>query len=246
MVEGRKGDVHVLTVRSVASGILPPSAARWHSTYPSTVLRLHDYSHRRNLEEAMRVGETLSETYGGYIASMTTGQFVLRIPSKRLREVMDAVGEMGVVESKSLNAQDVTDEWVDIESRLAALEKTQKLRPRPEARHRIEHAGLVRPDQLPRLAALGVTVVVQPSFPRYYGDDYATVMGEERADWLYRGRGFLDQGSGSPAARTVRWRWRPAAGDPVHGGAGLGIRPPHRRGRGDHHGGGAAPVHRGR
>jgi len=56
VVEGRKGDVHVLTVRSVASGILPPSAARWHATYPSTVLRLHDYSHRRDLEEAMRGG----------------------------------------------------------------------------------------------------------------------------------------------------------------------------------------------
>jgi hypothetical protein len=79
-----------------------------------------------NLEEAMRVAETLPETYGGYIASMSTGAFVLRIPSKRLREVMDAVGEMGVVENKSLTAQDVTDEWVDIESRLSALEKTHK------------------------------------------------------------------------------------------------------------------------
>ena len=39
-----------------ASGILPPSAARWHSLYPSTVLRPHDYSHRRDLEEAMRGG----------------------------------------------------------------------------------------------------------------------------------------------------------------------------------------------
>lgn len=56
VVEGREGDVRVLTVRSVASGILPASAARWHATYPSTVLRLHDYSHRRALEEALRGG----------------------------------------------------------------------------------------------------------------------------------------------------------------------------------------------
>ncbi|WP_159765423.1 amidohydrolase [Streptomyces sp. HM190] len=86
----------------------------------------------------------------------------------------------------------IGDRAVDVA--LDALEKAQRLRPRPEARHRIEHAGLVRPDQLPRLGALGMTVVVQPSFLRYYGDDYATVMGEERADWLYRGRGFLDHG----------------------------------------------------
>ncbi|MGW3646816.1 amidohydrolase [Streptomyces sp. NPDC000878] len=75
-----------------------------------------------------------------------------------------------------------------------ALEEAQRLRPRPGARHRIEHAGLIRPDQLPRLAALGATAVVQPNFLRYFGDDYASIMGEERAPWLYRGRGFLEHG----------------------------------------------------
>jgi predicted amidohydrolase YtcJ len=77
---------------------------------------------------------------------------------------------------------------------LDALERAQRLRPRPGARHRVEHAGLIRPDQLPRLARLGVSVVVQPSFLRHFGDDYAAIMGEERAPWLYRGRAFLDHG----------------------------------------------------
>ncbi|WP_055563445.1 amidohydrolase [Streptomyces atriruber] len=77
---------------------------------------------------------------------------------------------------------------------LDALERAQRLRPRPHARHRIEHAGLIRPDQLPRFARLGVSAVVQPNFLRFFGDDYAAIMGEERAPWLYRGRGFLDHG----------------------------------------------------
>ncbi|MFH9954776.1 amidohydrolase [Streptomyces roseolus] len=77
---------------------------------------------------------------------------------------------------------------------LDALERAQKLRPRPDARHRVEHAGLIRPDQLPRFAALGVSAVVQPHFLRSFGDDYAAVMGERRAPWMYRGRGFLDHG----------------------------------------------------
>ncbi|MYV48293.1 amidohydrolase [Streptomyces sp. SID2888] len=77
---------------------------------------------------------------------------------------------------------------------LDALERAQRLRPRPGARHRIEHAGLIRPDQLPRFARLGVSAVVQPNFLRHFGDDYAAIMGEERAPWLYRGRGFLDHG----------------------------------------------------
>ncbi|KAF4406871.1 amidohydrolase [Streptomyces lycii] len=77
---------------------------------------------------------------------------------------------------------------------LDALELARRLRPRPDARHRVEHAGLIRPDQLPRLAALGAIAVVQPNFLRSFGDDYASVMGEDRAPWLYRGRGFLDHG----------------------------------------------------
>jgi predicted amidohydrolase YtcJ len=77
---------------------------------------------------------------------------------------------------------------------LDALERAQRLRPRPGARHRIEHAGLIRPDQLPRFARLGLSAVVQPNFLRYFGDDYAAIMGEERAPWLYRGRAFLDHG----------------------------------------------------
>ncbi|MGW0391776.1 amidohydrolase [Streptomyces sp. NPDC003042] len=77
---------------------------------------------------------------------------------------------------------------------LHALERAQRIRPRPDARHRIEHAGLIRPDQLARFARIGAIAVVQPNFLRYFGDDYASIMGEDRAPWLYRGKGFLDHG----------------------------------------------------
>ncbi|MDF2826556.1 MAG: putative transcriptional regulator, LysR family, partial [Mycobacterium sp.] len=56
IVDGRAGELHVLTIRSGASGILPISVARWHDLYPGTVLRLHDFSHRRDLEDAVRAG----------------------------------------------------------------------------------------------------------------------------------------------------------------------------------------------
>ncbi|MGH3872917.1 MAG: amidohydrolase [Pseudonocardiaceae bacterium] len=86
----------------------------------------------------------------------------------------------------------IGDRAVDVA--LDALEHAQRSRPRPQARHRIEHAGLVRPDQLPRFAQVGAMAVVQPSFLWYLGDDYAAIMGADRAPWLYRGRGFLDHG----------------------------------------------------
>ncbi|NLU73378.1 amidohydrolase [Streptomyces sp. HNM0575] len=86
----------------------------------------------------------------------------------------------------------IGDRAVDLT--LDAIAEAQRLMPRPAARHRIEHAGLVRPDQLPRFAELGVSAVVQPNFLWYLGDDYAPLMGERRAPWLYRGQGFLDHG----------------------------------------------------
>jgi predicted amidohydrolase YtcJ len=86
----------------------------------------------------------------------------------------------------------IGDRAVDVA--LDALDRAQAAHPRPDARHRIEHAGVVRPDQLDRFARLGVTAVVQPNFLRYFGDDYAAIMGAERLGWLYRGRGFLDHG----------------------------------------------------
>ncbi|MDR7274698.1 amidohydrolase [Catenuloplanes atrovinosus] len=84
----------------------------------------------------------------------------------------------------------IGDRAVDLA--LDAIARAQAVK--PGRRHRIEHAGLVRPDQLARFRDLDVTAVVQPNFLWYLGDDYAEIMGPERADWLYRGAGFLDAG----------------------------------------------------
>ena len=72
-----------------------------------------------NLDEAMQLAEAIPGTHGGYIQSMDIGLVVLRIPSESLRKVMDEVSEYGVVEQRSLRSQDVTAEFVDIESRLS-------------------------------------------------------------------------------------------------------------------------------
>lgn len=77
---------------------------------------------------------------------------------------------------------------------LDALAEARRTVPRPDTRHRIEHCGLVRPDQLDRIAELDVIPVIQPTFLWAYGDDYAKIMGPERAPWMYRGKSFLDRG----------------------------------------------------
>lgn len=79
-----------------------------------------------NLEEAMAKAETLPERFGGYVHSMNAGELVLKIPARKLRPAMAELAEYGTVEQKSLSTQDVSAEYVDIESRIRALEGTHK------------------------------------------------------------------------------------------------------------------------
>ncbi|WP_281201789.1 LysR family transcriptional regulator substrate-binding protein [Nocardia anaemiae] len=54
---GQRGDLQVLTVRSVATGILPPGVAVWHERFPKVVLKIKDYPHVEAMEAAFRDGE---------------------------------------------------------------------------------------------------------------------------------------------------------------------------------------------
>lgn len=59
--------------------------------------------------------------------------------------------------------------------------------------HRIEHAGVVRPDQLDRLARSGVVPVPQPYFIAEFGEGMRRNLGE-RVDWAYRAASLLERG----------------------------------------------------
>ncbi|TIC86667.1 amidohydrolase [Nocardioides sp. GY 10127] len=77
---------------------------------------------------------------------------------------------------------------------LDAVELAQRVAPRPGVRHRIEHFGVARPDQVVRAAALGVVPVPQGRFVGEIGDGMLRALGPERAGWAYRGRSLLDAG----------------------------------------------------
>lgn len=64
----------------------------------------------------------------------------------------------------------------------------------PPLPHRLEHGGVVRPEQLSALAALGVTIVAQPHFMTLYGDSFSTYIGDERSRWSFRMRSLLAAG----------------------------------------------------
>jgi hypothetical protein len=78
-----------------------------------------------DLENAMTSVEALPDTYGGWVHMRTQNQVVLRLPAIHLKPVMALLSKYGVVEARTLQAQDVTAEYVDLESRIKVLHDTQ-------------------------------------------------------------------------------------------------------------------------
>jgi predicted amidohydrolase YtcJ len=72
--------------------------------------------------------------------------------------------------------------------------------PRPDARHRIEHFAVARPDQVVRAAELGVVAVPQGRFATEIGDGMLAALGPARAGWLYRHRSLLEAGLTLPGS----------------------------------------------
>lgn len=67
--------------------------------------------------------------------------------------------------------------------------------PRDDHRHRIEHCGVCRPEDVERIARLGVIPVPQGRFMTEIGDGMMRALGEQRSHWCYRGQSFLDAGA---------------------------------------------------
>lgn len=78
-----------------------------------------------DLQQAMVAAEALPERHGGWIHMRTEGQVIMRLPAASLRTAMDELGELGIVQSRTLQAEDVTTEYVDLESRIKVLKDTQ-------------------------------------------------------------------------------------------------------------------------
>jgi predicted amidohydrolase YtcJ len=77
---------------------------------------------------------------------------------------------------------------------LTAIERAMAAHPRPDPRHRIEHAGIAQPDLVARMAAAGVIPVAQPVFAYEFGEGYVRDYGPERGHRFMPCRAFLQAG----------------------------------------------------
>jgi hypothetical protein len=78
-----------------------------------------------------------------------------------------------------------TVEIATLEAAITALEKAQQQFPKPEQRHRLEHASVCPPHLIRRVKNLHLIVVTQPSFIYYHGERYLATVPEDELRWLY-------------------------------------------------------------
>jgi hypothetical protein len=97
-----------------------PIANKRQIIYTATMqVSVYDLVH--SIEQA----EALPDRLGGWLHQRIDNQLILRIPAEHLREAMDIIAELGVVDYRLLEALDVTAEYTDLESRIRVLTEMQ-------------------------------------------------------------------------------------------------------------------------
>lgn len=118
-------------LKEQAPGDALPSAPRQSATnsaIPSMIIRRCDVSIRVDtLEAAIAAVRRLAGSLGGYIGdvSMNAGEYevrratlVMRIPTARFDDAMAGMSPLGRVEHSSVSAEDVGEEFVDVQARI--------------------------------------------------------------------------------------------------------------------------------
>jgi hypothetical protein len=84
----------------------------------------------QNLKNAQESVEKWCKDFGGYIESFSentnSANFNLRIPSIKFDEALNSVGEFGTVKSKNISTQDVSEQFYDLQGRLATKKIMQE------------------------------------------------------------------------------------------------------------------------
>lgn len=122
------------------------------------------------------------------------GRGMLQFDAEYLRERATAAHRAGW----QLAVHAIGDNAVDLA--LDVIEEANGKYPRAGHRHRIEHASVVRPDQLERMVRLQVVPSPQGRFVYEIGDGVAAGLGEARLPWTYRHASFISAGLTVPGS----------------------------------------------
>ncbi len=201
------GELAVATVRSVAIGILPSSLRHWHDRNPGVSVRLHEYRHRRLLEEDVRrgVGDIAvgprPTSWNGPVTSLGHERFVIVLPKT------DELGSRKTVRLAELAER----EWVLFEAGFGLAEVVAAacgragFQPRASVRTAQSEAAA-------RLAAAGLGPALVPdnivppgldaSIMRIDPPVTRELVAYTRVQWSPAARAFLEL--------LQQWDWAPA------------------------------------
>lgn len=88
----------------------------------------------KSVDDAVKKIRSLQDKAGGYMTSMSVedvgsgvkqGEITIRVPQRRFENVLEQVRKLGKVEEENVSGEDVTDEYVDLESRLRNMERQE-------------------------------------------------------------------------------------------------------------------------
>lgn len=79
-----------------------------------------------------------------------------------------------------------------VEMVINSIEAALNSQPRPDHRHRIEHAGVTPPDLQERMRKLNIIPIPNPAFIYVNGDSYLHYYGD-RVHYMYPAKGYLDK-----------------------------------------------------
>ena len=75
---------------------------------------------------SIQATKALADKLGGYMLRMTTNTIVIRVPADKFDAAVAELNRMGTVLNKDISAQDVTDQYMDLEMRLKNAKATQQ------------------------------------------------------------------------------------------------------------------------
>jgi len=84
-----------------------------------------------DVEATVDAVRLLAESHGGFVSTVNTrderGSITIRVPQRRFHDAVEEIEELGEVESRNLQGEDVTEEYVDLQAELTNMER-QELR----------------------------------------------------------------------------------------------------------------------
>ncbi|MBN2529719.1 MAG: DUF4349 domain-containing protein [Deltaproteobacteria bacterium] len=80
---------------------------------------------KRLMDSLDRISE-MTRKQGGYVDSLTERSIVVRIPGDRFEAMIAAFAKLGDVLAREISAVEVTEQYTDLQSRLAVAEKTRE------------------------------------------------------------------------------------------------------------------------